>query len=236
MAVSAERISHFSLFKFLTTLECMEIAQFVDYQKFSSKETILRGRSGLPGIIFLDSGQLQESEFADDGRVIGMRILNPGEAYGLHYLIDNRQSQSNLRAIEPTGLFIWTMGHARKKIFENTFLMQAVIKELTNKIFLYHKEKSLLNIPNSYHRVFLHLHLLSTGLGDGKKIANLPNQKDIASAVNTSRETVSRALQILIRNGILNKNGHQLYVQNMRLLTKLAIDGMDGLVGEANAK
>ena len=47
--------------------------------------------------------------------------------------------------------------------------------------------------------------------------------------VNTSRETVSRALQILIKNGVLTKNGHQLHIQQSETLKKLAHDGLDAL-------
>ena len=60
-------------------------------------------------------------------------------------------------------------------------------------------------------------------------MTQLPNQREIASIVNTSRETVSRALQLLIKGGVLGKAGHKLVVHKAELLEKLAIDGLDAL-------
>ena len=43
--------------------------------------------------------------------------------------------------------------------------------------------------------------------------------------VNTSRETVSRALQMLVKNGILIKHGHRFVVQHTDQLKQLAASG-----------
>lgn len=57
----------------------------------------------------------------------------------------------------------------------------------------------------------------------------MPRQQDIAAMVNTSREKVSRALQLLIKNDVLTKSGHQLHIQQSDALKKLAADGLDAL-------
>jgi len=62
-----------------------------------------------------------------------------------------------------------------------------------------------------------------------RQVHHVPRQQDIAAMVNTSRETVSRALQLLIKNGVLTKSGHQLHIQQSEALKKLAADGLDAL-------
>jgi DNA-binding GntR family transcriptional regulator len=71
--------------------------------------------------------------------------------------------------------------------------------------------------------------LIVKQVGPTNYSASLPNQKEIASMVNTSRETVSRALQVLIKSGALAKSGHQIVVNKQDLMDKLAVDGLDAL-------
>jgi DNA-binding transcriptional regulator YhcF (GntR family) len=53
-------------------------------------------------------------------------------------------------------------------------------------------------------------------------IENLPNQQTIASMANVSRETVSRALQALIKAGIIKKETKTIFIKNPILLEQLA--------------
>jgi len=82
-------------------------------------------------------------------------------------------------------------------------------------------------LPNAFHRVFVQISLLSASANAG--VTNLPKQQDIANSVNTSRETVSRALQMLIKSGVLRKVGHQIVIKQAETLKKLAIDGPEAM-------
>jgi len=53
-------------------------------------------------------------------------------------------------------------------------------------------------------------------------ISDLPTQHDIAALANVSRETVSRALQILIREGVIKKDTKRLIVCNVKKLEEMA--------------
>jgi CRP-like cAMP-binding protein len=87
--------------------------------------------------------------------------------------------------------------------------------------------RALLSLPNAFHRVFVQINLLSSDAETG--LTNLPKQRDIASAVNTSRETVSRALKLLIKNGVLNKAGNNIVIKQADTLKRLAIDGLEAI-------
>jgi len=55
------------------------------------------------------------------------------------------------------------------------------------------------------------------------------NLQDLAQILNISRETVSRGLQILIKNNIAIKSGHKLHIKDPELLSLLASKGIDAL-------
>jgi DNA-binding GntR family transcriptional regulator len=53
-------------------------------------------------------------------------------------------------------------------------------------------------------------------------IQNLPKQQEIAIMINTSRETVSRAIAHLVATGVLEKDFRRLIVRDPNRLRRLA--------------
>lgn len=185
------------------------------------------GRSAKRGF-FVESGQLQISDLASDGRVIGIRLLSPGDHFGHLPLVDGLPVNCLVRATRPTGVLLWNMSNARSTIHNAPELMKRISKILASDLRRAIDDKGILSVSNAYHRIFIHIHALTNEAGSSHS-TQLPNQREIASVVNTSRETVSRALQLLIKGGILGKAGHELVVHKADLLEKLAIDGLDAL-------
>jgi predicted transcriptional regulator len=58
---------------------------------------------------------------------------------------------------------------------------------------------------------------------DGKQVVeNLPTHQDIANMINTSRETVTRALLTLVQQGVVQKEAHRLVILDPEALQRLA--------------
>jgi DNA-binding transcriptional regulator YhcF (GntR family) len=57
--------------------------------------------------------------------------------------------------------------------------------------------------------------------GEPAVVENLPTHQDIANMVNTSRETVTRALTALTQQGIVEKESHRLIIRDPDALQKL---------------
>ena len=70
----------------------------------------------------------------------------------------------------------------------------------------------MLGLAKAYHRIYVQLNLLTNNGEALRQTSYIPCQQDIGAMVNTSSETVSRALCLLIRNGELKKSGHQLEI------------------------
>jgi DNA-binding GntR family transcriptional regulator len=81
-------------------------------------------------------------------------------------------------------------------------------------------QRLLLSVSSADARVYLMLNNMLQKTG-GNVIENLPTQQEMASMINTSRETVSRAIQKLIKQGILRKEKRKLIVINAEKLQKL---------------
>jgi CRP-like cAMP-binding protein len=229
MAAPVERVRALPFFKGLPDQIVEQLASDLEFGWIEEKAVLLRNGVQPNAIFIIESGQLQVSDLASDGRVIGIRALNAGDVFGHLTLIDGLPINCMVRAAKSTGLFYWTMANARIHVHRYPQLIERVAKILALDFRRSIADKGLLSVPNAFHRIFIHIHALAI---DNEKISNtaqLPNQKEIASVVNTSRETVSRALQLLIKSGVLAKTGHELTIHKADLLEKLAIDGLDAL-------
>jgi CRP-like cAMP-binding protein len=227
MTVLVDRVSQFNLFKGLPRSTLEPIAENVDFMWAEEQAVLLRHGVQPSAIIFVESGQLQISDLASDGRVIGIRLLNAGDHFGHLPLIDGLPVNCIIRAIRPTGVLLWSMSNAKSCIGNTPELTGRIAKILASDFRRAIGDKGLLSVSNAFHRIFIHIHALTSESGGA--LTQLPNQREIASIVNTSRETVSRALQLLIKGGVLGKAGHELVVHKAELLEKLAIDGLDAL-------
>lgn len=180
-------------------------------------------------LMFILNGRLQAHETSEDGRVIGVGLFNPGDAVGWLPLIDGKPMTCTIEALEPTQIFLIPMAVAQRMVLTRPIITERLLKLLAVSIRQATTEKSMLSLPNAFHRVFVQIQQLSQDAAAGQPLTHLPKQQELASIVNTSRETVSRALQLLIKNGVIGKMGHQVVIREGDLLKRLASDGPEAL-------
>lgn len=174
-------------------------------------------------------GRLQAHEQASDGRVIGLGAFNKGDAIGFLSLIDGLPISSSVNAIDVTDLLLIPMPVAQRLILTRPLVIERLLKLLAAQIRRASDDKAMLSLPNAFHRIFVQVNQLSSDTPQGQPLDQLPKQHELASIVNTSRETVSRALQLLVKNGVLGKVGHQIVIKESDALQRLASDGPDAL-------
>jgi DNA-binding GntR family transcriptional regulator len=81
----------------------------------------------------------------------------------------------------------------------------------------------MLNSQIVHQRVCALLLQLAKPVGeDAATIDSLPQQKHLAIMVNTSRETVSRSLSLLIRRGFLQRHGKACLITSLSELRRQA--------------
>jgi len=229
MAVSVDLIKQFPFFQGLPDLDLQTIAQNTQLGAAKQGQEILARGSLVSFLTFVVSGKIQSTEIADDGRVIGITVLVPGDIIGCLTLADGQPVTNSLRTLEDSQMLLVPMALAKNLLISQPLIAQRVMHLLAQSVRHSIKERSMLSLPNAFHRIFVQLNLLVNNSSAQRQIHHVPRQQDIAAMVNTSRETVSRALQLLIKNGVLTKSGHQLHIQQSEALKKLAADGLDAL-------
>lgn len=180
-------------------------------------------------LIIVLEGRLQSHEKASDGRSIGLGSFTSGDTVGLLSLIDGLPISSSVNAIDKTDLLLIPMTVAQRLVLTRPLVVEKILKLLAAQIRRGVNDKAMLSLPNAYHRIFVQVNQLASDTPLGHPLDQLPKQHELASIVNTSRETVSRALQLLVKCGVLGKVGHQVVIKQSGALEKLASDGPDAL-------
>ncbi len=99
-----------------------------------------------------------------------------------------------------------------------------MLGHLAQKIQRDSEFRALLSINNTSRRIFTYIALMPQIEGkDGQRIVeNLPTHQDIANMINTSRETVTRALLTLVQQGVVQKDTNRLVILDPAALLRLS--------------
>lgn len=210
------------LFKDLSEAELERVKLEIRVRPYAKREVVLhKGGSG-DGLLFLLVGQLQVVDVTEDGRAIGLRMLAPGDFFGEIALINNSTRSASVVAMSSVLVAFLPAPTALHLFSHSPPVAQQMLQHLASKIQRDSEFRSLLSITNASKRIYAYLALMRDKDASGQQvIANLPTHQDIANMINTSRETVTRALLTLSQQGIIEKDAHRLLIRDPEALQKL---------------
>ena len=171
---------------------------------------------GGPGdhLLFLLAGRLQVVDLTSDGREIGLSFIEPGDYFGELSIIDGLPRSASIVACETALIALLPRQAAQTLIYKNPLVAERVLQRMAGALRASSNYRAILGLPNAFQRVYALLHKFATTAPGGLVvIEKLPTQQEMAIMVNTSRETVSRAVQELIQRGIVEKDLRRLIVR-----------------------
>lgn len=228
-AAAPQRVHvHLRKIPLLAELSDEEIARVTPelrFRQYAKRDVVLhKGGSG-DGLLFLLSGQLQVVDITEDGRAIGLRMLAPGDFFGEIALINNSTRSASVVAMSSVLVAFLPATTAMHLFSHSPSVANQMLRHLAQKIQRDSEFRALLSINNTAKRIFTYLMLMQRnqeGQAGGQTVVeNLPTHQDIANMINTSRETVTRALLTLVQQGIVQKDAHRLIIVKPEALQKL---------------
>jgi CRP/FNR family cyclic AMP-dependent transcriptional regulator len=122
-------------------------------------------------------------------------------------------------ACEPSIYALLPRLHALDLMHNNPLIAERMFKRLATGIRRASNLRTILGIPAAFQRVYALLDFLSQKSPGGLVvIERLPTQQEISIMINTSRETVSRAIQALIQRGVVEKDLKRLIIRQPEVL------------------
>ncbi len=206
----------------LSDEEMLRVRSEIRLRQYAKRDVVLQKGGVGDSLLFLLAGQLQVIDITEDGRAIGLRMLDPGDFFGEIAVINGSERSASVVAVTSVLVALLPRATALHLFSNSPSVANQMLRFLAEKVQRDSQFRALLSINNTAKRIYSYIDLLKQKqAGDLEVVENLPTHQDIANMINTSRETVTRTLQILIQKGIVQKGTHRLVILNPDGLKKL---------------
>ncbi|HEY5268417.1 MAG TPA: Crp/Fnr family transcriptional regulator [Candidatus Saccharimonadales bacterium] len=203
------------------------IAHFSDGQLmlFTNGETIINGIDEPNGVYLIKSGFVKAYSVSHAGQVNLLLIHEAGEFIPLPWALDGAHTTGlYYEAMADVTVLRASKDRLRTAMGNNTWLSQEIMKQAVGIITIYTQRIQTLEFRSARGRVISELLNLSERFGEkhGKEVLiNAPiTHQDIADSINMTRETASRALELLFEEGMMGQKDHLFTILDLPMLQK----------------
>jgi CRP-like cAMP-binding protein len=162
-------------------------------------------------------GRIKVTILGDDGREIILSMLGPGDFFGEMALLDNEPRSATAIAVEESELLSLHRTDFQGVIGDNPAISAALIKVLSARLRRANHQISTLALLDVYGRVARVILDMAREEGrrlkDGRIAFRRATHQEIANRIGTTRETVTRMLKDLERQGLVKIEGRELVLQ-----------------------
>lgn len=162
--------------------------------------TLFLGASPQPGLVV--EGVVKVFLMSPDGRQVTIHYLKQGGTVGILAMVGG-PPPVRLQAITPTTLQVLDAAAVKAVSTSDVMAAWAVANEFASIYVALLNQVAVNVFGNVRQRVCNHLLNLATPAEDGSLVAEAVTQQELANAVGTAREVVSRTLGSLSRAGIV---------------------------------
>ena len=187
------------------------VAQQARYRSWPHRATIVAEGDNLDAILLLISGRARMLAYGVDGRVVLVQDFAVGDLMGEGALIDEGPAESEIVALDPVGagsfappVFVALMSTHACIALAVSRLLVARLGMATRRLV----EGATLSAVGRVHAELLR----EARAASAMTIIPAPVLAELARTVQTTRETVSRAISVLERRGIVRRTAEALTV------------------------
>jgi len=198
-----------------------QIAKNCGWYTYSAHEQIIDRQNDTTDVYFIVKGTVRVVNYSLSGREITLDDLGPGNSFGELAAIDSQPRSASVMALTdcllasyPQQQFLDLLkakGTVAIRVME---LMARIIRTSTARIM----DLSTLAANNRVQAELLRQANKNGIVDNASLIKPIPIHSDIASRVSTTRETVTRVLGDLTKNGLIERQPNGLKILNVERL------------------
>ena len=207
----ARCIEGIRLFRDFSDEERLHIMQTADHLLYSKGETVFSSEDPANRLIIVQQGKLKLCNYDWEGREHIYGIMTPASTLGEETLFSESSYGLRGEALTPVHLCVLSRTRLEELLRKDPDFAIRFIRSLGEKLSDSRELVSLLSIEDAKERL-AHFLLSRQKLLQGEPIRL--SRQTIASAINLSRETVSKKLNELAREGSILLDGYK----NIRIL------------------
>ena len=209
-----------ALFWDLKEEELGYISEKMVARKYESGNYIFMEESDGEQCFFVVKGSVKVTRLSKEGREVILAMLNQGDFFGEMSLLDGESRSANVIALEKTEVLTLNRKDFLIVLSEYPKIAIQLLKELASRLRKSDRHIASLSLSDAEKRIALCIIRFADEKGiirNGRvSIAKIPIQQDIANMAGTSRETVSRALNVLEKEQLIDRNGRELVITDYK--------------------
>jgi CRP-like cAMP-binding protein len=205
------------IFSELSDADIASLARLASRRRYAKDAVVFFENEEGDFFFMIVEGRIKVTILGDDGREVILSILGIGDFFGEMALLDNEPRSATAIAIEDSELVSLHRHDFQSVLADNRSIMSALIKILAARIRKANHQISTLALLDVYGRVARVIVDMARDEGrrlkDGRIAFRRATHQEIANRIGTTRETVTRMLKDLERQGMLHIEGKEIVVQ-----------------------
>ena len=204
------------LFEGLGDEQLDAIALVTITRRFDKHQVIILAEEEGDALFIISSGQVKVSIVSEDGREVILSLLGTGSVFGELSLLDGKPRSANVVATENTDLYMLRRSDFLQLVYKVPQIAVGLLAELAARLRKTDRKiggLALLDVTSRISETLLQLadeH--GTETDDGVLLKSRPTHQQIANMSGTTRETVSRVLKRLEKQGYISTEGRTITI------------------------
>jgi CRP/FNR family cyclic AMP-dependent transcriptional regulator len=211
-----EFLRNVSLFESLDEEELKALSELTFTRKFGKDGVIILAEEEGETLFIIKKGQVKVSIVSEEGREVILSLLGPGTVFGELSLLDGKPRSANVIATGETSLVMLRRSDFVQLIYKTPQIATALLAELATRLRKTDRQIEGLALLDVTSRISETLLQLATDQGkessDGITIESRPTHQELANMSGTTRDTVSRVLKRLEKQGYINYVGRKITI------------------------
>ena len=219
-----ELLQSVALFWDLSEEELGYISEKMIARHYESGKFIFLEDSEGEQCFFVVQGSVKVTRLSKDGREVILSMLNEGEFFGEMALLDGESRSANVIALEETEVLTLNREDFLVVLHDYPQIAIQLLKEMADRLRKSDRQIASLSLSDAEKRIALCIIRFADEQGIIKRgqvsIPKMPIQQDIANMAGTSRETVSRAINVLEKEHYIKRQGRELLILDYKKFIK----------------
>jgi len=222
-SVSLAELKTYSVLTGIDEEYLLSLAQQMQSRHYERKQYVVKKGESAKEVFFLSAGQLQVVDVANDGKEVGLYLINPGTMFGHITLLDEQTRSTSVVATQDSQVSVMSKSSMIKLFYDHPVVMHRLLIEFSGIIRETNTSRTVISQASASSRVYSVLvNMMKPNVAGMMTIEKMPRQQEIALMASTSRETVSRAISQLIQKSIVEKDLKRLIIRKPDALQRLA--------------
>jgi len=195
-------------FKGLTEVRRRELAHICEIHTVKKRDYLFHEGELGNSMYLLIGGNIQLHKNTEDGREVVIRVVKPGEVFAEVVLFERDRYPVSARAVTPADVLVFKKGGIHRLLEEEGFRNDFIALLMAKQRYLAERIQEL-TTKDVEHRFFT---FLRSQYGEQQVIQTPLSKKDIAAAIGTTPESLSRLIQRLTEEDIIDWKGREIHI------------------------